>query len=249
MVLAFVIFLSFQSYGEAKTQAGVEAVTITELHRNASLFDDATQAELQGGLICYARTVIEDKWPLMRERRSSPRVTQWVADVSSAVDGAEVSGVQEAAGYAQWLDQGAERRDARRGRLAEADPFVPEPLWYGLLLGALLVAGCACLFIANRRDRLLGQAVLIGAITSAAGCATLDGVRRVMNGDMCQRVETRFVQRIAARREARGDGRLSGVGVPNQDRVRHRCGRRPLRRRPCTEVPVVESSIAARPTA
>jgi hypothetical protein len=43
VLLAFVMFLAFESYNSARQMAGVEAVAVTELYRGATLFDDATQ--------------------------------------------------------------------------------------------------------------------------------------------------------------------------------------------------------------
>ncbi len=38
VLLAFVIFLAFDSYGHAKDSASIEAISVQELYRNAQLF-------------------------------------------------------------------------------------------------------------------------------------------------------------------------------------------------------------------
>ncbi len=71
VVLAFVIFLAFESYGTAKSKAGEEAVAVTELFHEARLFSPSTADEVRGELVCYARSVIRDEWPAMRKQRES----------------------------------------------------------------------------------------------------------------------------------------------------------------------------------
>jgi hypothetical protein len=55
VLLAFVMFLSFQSYVTVKQAASVEALSVHEMYRGASLFDAASEEDLRGELICYAR--------------------------------------------------------------------------------------------------------------------------------------------------------------------------------------------------
>jgi hypothetical protein len=69
VLLAFVLFLSFQSYVSAKQAASVEALSAHEMYRGASLFDAAAEEDLRGELICYARSVIVDEWQTVQDHR------------------------------------------------------------------------------------------------------------------------------------------------------------------------------------
>lgn len=165
VLLAFVIFLAFESYGNAKEKAGQEAVSTTELHHTARLFGSPMREQLSGQLTCYARAVVRDEWPAMRHRRESKLVQSWLAALDTNTARLDISGQKQAVAYAHWLDQNAERREGRRGRLAEAAPFVPPPIWLVLIVGAVLLVGYMC-FYADRRERFLVQAMMIGAITA-----------------------------------------------------------------------------------
>lgn len=72
---------------------------------------------------------------------------------------------REAIAYGHWFDQDAERREGRRGRLAEAQPFVPPLLWLVLGLGAGLVVGYMLMF-ADPREHFAVQAMMTGAVTA-----------------------------------------------------------------------------------
>lgn len=164
VILAFVIFLALESYQRARTQAGVEAVAVTELYQVADLLPESRD-RLRGGLVCYARAVIEDEWPAMKQERSSDRVEAWIVDLSRTIADTEPRGARQETAYGQWFDEESLRRDGRRGRLAEAAPFVPIPLWIVLGLGAALVIAYMCAQ-ADRREGPVVQSIPIGFVTA-----------------------------------------------------------------------------------
>lgn len=165
VLLAFVIFLSFESYGNAKESSSIEAVSVQELYREAQLFAPEQRRALEGQLICYARSVIDDGWRAMREQqRTSPLVDEWVLRLEATANRGDLSDPRTAVGYEQWNVESSERRDGRRGRVAESTPFVPAPLWYALLLGAVLLLTYACCY-ADRGERYWVQAIAIGSLT------------------------------------------------------------------------------------
>lgn len=164
VLLAFVIFVAFESYVNAKDKAGQEAVSVTELFHTAQLFPSPARQELSGQLTCYASSVIDDEWPKMREQRQSSLVQGWLAKLDVTAERGDLAG-KEAVAFGHWLDQSAARREGRRGRLAEAKPFVPQPLWLVLILGAALLVGFMC-FFADRSEAFLVQTMMIGAITA-----------------------------------------------------------------------------------
>jgi hypothetical protein len=165
VLLAFVIFLAFESYGTAKQNAGTEAVSVTGLFGTARLFPRPARDRLRGALICYGRSVVTDEWRTMRDGHESPLVDGWAADLDAIAARLDLTGEKQAAGFASWLEQSAARRDSRRGRLAEAAPFVPSPIWMMLLLGAAIVVGYTYLY-ADRGESFALQAAMIGTVTA-----------------------------------------------------------------------------------
>jgi hypothetical protein len=115
VLLAFVIFLAFESYANAKERSSAEAVAVTELYRDAKLFSDPTGSEVRGQLICYARAVIHDEWPAMREQRTS-RKSRWQSSGNRLLELARSDG--RAAGRAA---RPARRGSAFRSRTAVGD--------------------------------------------------------------------------------------------------------------------------------
>jgi hypothetical protein len=218
VLLAFVIFLAFDTYGHAKDSAEVEAISVQELYRNAQLFEPETRDQLKGELICYARAVIDDGWRAMREQQaSSPRVDEWVQRLEVTADQADISQPHEAVGYQAFLEESSERRDGRRGRLSEAAPFVPTPMWMALSLGAVLLIGYACCY-ADRGERFWAQAIGIGSLTAVvvAGMLTVrffDLPYADVPGSIKPIEMQRTLERLETSREATG----SPVIVPCDD--------------------------------
>jgi Protein of unknown function (DUF4239) len=165
VLLAFVIFLAFSSYDRAREKASAEAVAITQLYRTARLFAPETRRQLHGELICYARAVVDDEWKTMRDGHESPIVDGWLARIEQTVDGIQLNGEKQHIAYDEWFQQAAERREGRRGRLAEAEPLVPGLVWLALLLGGALIIAYMC-FYADPAEPAFVQALMMGAVTT-----------------------------------------------------------------------------------
>jgi hypothetical protein len=211
VLLAFVIFLAFSSYDRAREKASLEAVAVSQLYRTAKVFPPETQRELQGELICYARAVIGDEWSTMREERASPVVDGWLTHIEQTIDGIRLRTDNERVAYDHWFDQQAERREGRRGRLAEASPLVPSLVWLALFLGGALVIAYMC-FYADPAEPIVVQAMMIGVVTTmvVAGMLVvrfLDQPYSDASGSIKPAAMTMSLQQMEAESRASGTGR------------------------------------------
>jgi hypothetical protein len=165
VLLAFVIFLSFSSYDRARDKASVEAVAATDLFRTAKLFPPSARRQVHGELICYARAVIGDEWNTMRHEHASPVVDRWLLQIEQTIDGIQPRGDRQRIAYEHWFDEAAERREGRRGRLAEAQPLVPSLVWLALILGGVLIVAYMC-FYADPAEPVVVQGMMMGVVTT-----------------------------------------------------------------------------------
>jgi hypothetical protein len=165
VLLAFVMFLAFENYIRAREGASREAVAVSELERISRLFPAPHSEELRNELTCYARAVVSDEWPRMREGRESDLVVGWLARIESTVDTLPLDTVRTEVAFNHWLDEMAVRREGRRARLAEATPTTPAAVWLTLVLGAGLTVAYLVVF-ADRRERWWTQAVMVGSMTA-----------------------------------------------------------------------------------
>jgi hypothetical protein len=165
VLLAFVIFRALQTFRTGKDTAGEEAVATTQLYRTTALLRDPAGPDLRGDLVCYARAVVEDEWGTMSAGRESSTVQGWLDRMTSTTASISPENQRETTAFSQWFDQDAQRREGRRGRLAQAEPFVPSLLWIVLVVGALLVIGYMLLF-ADPKERGPVQAFMVGGVTA-----------------------------------------------------------------------------------
>jgi len=163
VMLAFVILFSLQSYQDARDGASREAIAVAELHIIAEVLGGESGEGLHGDLNCYARSVISDEWPAMRNGKPSPVTQSWVDTMAHEFAAANPVGAKQEVAYAQWFDEQAQRREGRRVRLAEATPSVPLPLWVVLGIGAAAILAYMCAQ-ADRREPKLIQAMPIALV-------------------------------------------------------------------------------------
>ena len=165
VILAFVLFLGFESYIRASEGASREAVAVSQLSRVSRLFPEADGDALRGGLGCYGRAVISDEWPLMREGQESEAVLGWIAQIEGTIDEMPIDDAVSEVALGHWLEEMAVRREGRRTRLAESESTIPGAVWSMLVLGAVLTVAYVVVF-ADRRERWWTQAAMVGSITA-----------------------------------------------------------------------------------
>ena len=172
VLLAFVIFLAFQSYDGADKAAGVEALSVKEQFEAAELFAPKDRDALQGELICYGRAVVSDEWPLMHHGGRCALVDDWVLASERSLDGVQQGDYRERTAFDKWFDEEAERDQGRSIRLLEGDGVIPSPLWLVLLLGAMVLVGFMLLF-ADPGEGRGAQAMLIGTVAALIATSLL----------------------------------------------------------------------------
>src|SRR5215207_9812958 len=67
ILLGLVVVLAFTSYDESRAGAEDEARLVVQQLETAQLLPEEDRAPLTGELVCYARSVVYQEWPLMEE--------------------------------------------------------------------------------------------------------------------------------------------------------------------------------------
>jgi hypothetical protein len=172
VIVGFVFLLAFQSYQNARNDSQSEALAALALFNVAEHFPQPVQGRLQGGVICYARAVINDEWPAMADERSSPLVDAWAFRLDTTFDRFDPRGSAESDAAQNWFEQSDALDTGRRGRLAEASRVVPTTIWILLLLAGFAVIGFVLLF-ADIGERPISQVALVVAVATAVAASLL----------------------------------------------------------------------------
>jgi hypothetical protein len=163
VIVAFVFFIAFESYGGAKADAEEEATATLAMFHAAGPFGSASGAELQGQMICYAREVISHGWPAMQEGGGSSVVDARVSAMEESAEQIPVNDAKQAAAFEHWFALNEERRQGRQGRIGEAEGLVPPVVWLILIIGAVVVIASVALF-ADREEAAVPQAAMAAGV-------------------------------------------------------------------------------------
>jgi hypothetical protein len=158
----FIIFLAFTRYDESRSGAETEALTVVQQFETAQFLPAAVRAGLEGGLVCYGRSVVHQEWPQMVAGNGSAAINPWGLALFRTLKSANAKSPAEQAAYSKWLDQTSDREQARRDRLHAAPGIVPTSIWIVLFLIAGVVF-CYMLFFADSGEGAVTQAMLMGS--------------------------------------------------------------------------------------
>jgi hypothetical protein len=166
VLLAFVVFIGFESYNEARQGAEKEADSVVEQFRAAEFFPAEQREVLQGELVCYGRAVIHHDWPAMRKQGGSDVVGDWSLALQDSYERLRVVTPKEQWGFGNLLTLSDERIDARRQRLTQSVPLITTPVWFFLGIGALLNIAFVLIFLDRRTETLAIQSLLMASVTA-----------------------------------------------------------------------------------
>jgi hypothetical protein len=163
IVLGFVVFLTFANYDASRAGAEAEARLVAQQFETAQFLSSPTGTELSGGLVCYARWVVEGEWPRMESGTLGERISPWNVAMFETLQSEEPETAAEEAAFGKWLDQTSDREQARADRLYGVTGVLPTPLWIVLFLTAAIVFAYM-LFFADSHERRTSQAMLMGTV-------------------------------------------------------------------------------------
>jgi hypothetical protein len=165
VLLGFVVFLAFTSYDAARAGAESEAMLVAQQVETAQLFPPDVAEELTGGLVCYARSVAGVQWERMEAGTLGEDLNPWSVELFRTLQDVDPQTASQEAAYGKWLDQRADREEARNSRIHGAVGVIPLPLWVVLFFTSAVI-GLYLLFFADSGERAVVQALLIGTVVS-----------------------------------------------------------------------------------
>jgi len=161
----FVIFLAFTSYDQSRAGGEAEALAVFQQFETAQFLPAGVGKRLSGELVCYGRSVVNEEWPRMEDGTSGDAINPWAFTLFRTLKTVSLDSPSEEAAYGKWLDQTSDREEARRDRLHGASGIIPASVWLVLFFVAGVVF-VYMLFFADRGERAVSQAMLMGSATA-----------------------------------------------------------------------------------
>jgi hypothetical protein len=139
VLLAFLLVQVYASFVKTRDAAGEEAGKVAFEYDVAGFFPRSYAAPLQESLVCYARAIEEIEWPALAEDRVlAPEPTYWAGRMDVVFT--RLASERNSQPYGTILAVDKERAEARRTRLTEAQPTIPDGL-------QVLMLGVACMAV------------------------------------------------------------------------------------------------------
>jgi len=164
VLLGFIIFLAFQAYDDTRAGAETEAAVVFQMVQTAQLMPAGSSKELTGELVCYGRSVVGTEWDAVARGGDQDSINPWGAKMFITVAALQPKTSTEQSAYDRWMEQTADRQQARNDRVHTAQGIIPAPLWLALYLICTVIF-VYLLFFADSAERALTQAVLMGSVT------------------------------------------------------------------------------------
>ena len=164
VLLGFIIFLSFTSYDESRSGAETEATIVAQQVQTAQFLPDDRRQELTGELICYARSVAGTEWDALDAGTLGDSINPWGVEMFRTISAVDPQTATEQSAYDRWMDQTADREQARIDTGPRSGGDHPAPLWLVLFVISAVIF-VYMLFFADRAEGAVTQGVLMGSVT------------------------------------------------------------------------------------
>jgi Protein of unknown function (DUF4239) len=167
VLLAFVVYVVWGQFNEARGYLDREATALVDLHRTASALPSRSRAAIQSGLRDYVDAVLRDEWPAMArgDEATIDRVAERLEQVWLAIHACRPMSDCQHTVYGEVLGRFNQLTDLRTSRLSAARARIPVAMTILLYTGGFLTVGSVYLLAFEQVWlHILVTAALAGAI-------------------------------------------------------------------------------------
>jgi hypothetical protein len=166
VLLAFVVFVVWTQYNDARSRVEVEANELVDLYRTARGLPDPTRGEVQRHIRRYVELVTGVEWKAMAcgEHHTFEEGDQMLDDMWHALNTCDADSNCHAALFSEALQRFNGVSDARTNRLTSSQLRIPLALRILIYMGAVITIGSMYLFAV---DELWIHLVITGAMAGA----------------------------------------------------------------------------------
>jgi hypothetical protein len=166
VLLAFVVYVVWGQFNEARGYVDREATALVDLHRTSSGLPSCSRTAIQGGLRDYVDAVLRDEWSAMArgDEATIDRVAELLEHVWIAIHGCKPRNECQQTVYGEVLSRFNQLTDLRTSRLSAARARIPIAMTILLYTGALLTVGSVYLLAF---DELWLHALVTAALAGA----------------------------------------------------------------------------------
>ncbi|HEY0407621.1 MAG TPA: DUF4239 domain-containing protein [Pyrinomonadaceae bacterium] len=165
VLLAFVVVVMWNQYGDARANVEREANQLSDLSHLAQGFNEPARSQLLSMMRAYAQSAMDDEWPAMAEGRESQRTQATLDSLWRAYLAIEPQTSRENVLFQESVSHLNEMSASRRLRLYASRDDLPMViqilLWGG---GAITIAFTYFFGVRSVRSQALMTAALAGVV-------------------------------------------------------------------------------------
>ena len=162
VVVAFVVFVTWNGYDEATKNLQLEASQVLDIFQSAKAFPDPASKVIQDGLISYTNSVHNDELRRMAGGDIGVYSTSSLRNLIAVFDGMNDKSLPNRELYMESLRRLNNLAEYRRLRIFAGNDTVPPMVWLILLVGGLITV-LYTYFFGVRNIR--GQYIMTSALT------------------------------------------------------------------------------------
>jgi hypothetical protein len=144
--VGFSLFLTWQQYNTAREVAKNEAVAVEQIYRLADKLPEPNRSRVEDRAISYARSVLDEEWPSMRQGQESPRAKTRLEELRRSVQDLQPRTDAQSDLYSEALSELDELEANRELRLLAVNEGIPYIVWIVLVIGGVLTVTLSYLF-------------------------------------------------------------------------------------------------------
>jgi hypothetical protein len=141
LLLAFIVVIAYQNYGDTQSNVSNEADALAALVRDSAAFPQPDSVRVHTAVGTYVRAVVRDEWPRMHQGKDSARAAATVAGMYKAIQGVDPKSSRAVAFYDDSVQQLSTVLTGRRNRLDDAGGGLPWVIGVLLLVGSIIIVG------------------------------------------------------------------------------------------------------------
>ena len=164
VLLGFIIFLAFSSYDQSRSGAETEATIVAQQVQTAQFMPRDSREALTNELTCYARSVAGVEWDAVDKGTLGDQINPWGGELFKTIHTVKPRTATEQSAYDRFMDETADRQQARIDRVHGAEGIIPAPLWLVLFVISGVIFSYM-LFFADRAEGAVTQGMLMGSVT------------------------------------------------------------------------------------
>ncbi|MEU9714017.1 hypothetical protein [Streptomyces sp. NPDC047976] len=149
LLVAFVIVVAAESYGEAGNAVGAEAHRVDQLYEVADYAPEPQRERMQAAAVCYSRAIMTYEWPRMEASGTkAPEASVWSTDFRRHF---KALAHKDDSSFALLVEADDQRSVARQARLSEASPAIPAVVYWFMVLSLAATIGAFAFGLPRKR--------------------------------------------------------------------------------------------------